>query len=95
VIEIDPTSGKVVWEYTAVPGDRFHSYFRGSAQRLDNGNTLICESDEGRVFEVTPEGETVWVWLNPDLRGDHRRSLYRWTRLTKPMVDRLLAKSGR
>jgi hypothetical protein len=95
VIEVDPASGEVVWAYRAAPGERFYSGFRGSAQRLPNGNTLICESDEGRVFEITPEGQTVWTWLNPDIRGQHRRSLYRWTRLPESRVNRLLSGEGK
>ena len=37
----------------------------GGVQRLANGNTLICESLHGRVFEVTPEGEIVWDYVCP------------------------------
>ena len=33
--------------------------------RLANGNTLICESAFGRLFEVTPAGETVWEYIIP------------------------------
>ncbi len=35
------------------------------ANRLPNGNTLICESVSGTIFEVTPKGETVWKYANP------------------------------
>ena len=35
------------------------------AQRLENGNTIICSGTEGRFFEVTPAGETVWEYVNP------------------------------
>lgn len=41
------------------------SPYMGSAQRLANGNTFICESAFGRLFEVTPEGETVWEYIIP------------------------------
>jgi len=34
-----------------------------STQRLVNGNTFICESNTGRVFEVTKEGEIVWEYI--------------------------------
>jgi hypothetical protein len=30
------------------------------AQRLPNGNTLICEGMKGIIFEVTPKKEVVW-----------------------------------
>ncbi len=58
VLEIDPTTKEVVWVYE--DNLRFHATYTSSAQRLPNGNTLICESAGGRVFEVTPERETVW-----------------------------------
>jgi hypothetical protein len=32
---------------------------------LPNGNTLIDEGWFGRFFEVTPEGEAVWEYVNP------------------------------
>jgi hypothetical protein len=36
----------------------------GNAQRLPNGNTLVCESSFGRFFEVTKDGEIVWEYVN-------------------------------
>ena len=73
VLEIDPVSLKVVWQYTPheagflVPLDasRFYSPFISSAQRLPNGNTLICEGSDGRIFEVTSEHEIVWEYVCP------------------------------
>ena len=38
----------------------------GIIQRLWNGNTFICESAFGRLFEVTSEGEIVWEYVIPD-----------------------------
>jgi hypothetical protein len=29
---------------------------------LSNGNTLITNGESGKIFEVTPEGETVWTY---------------------------------
>jgi hypothetical protein len=53
-----------VWTY-ADPG--FNSQFMSSAQRLPNGNTLICSSLQARVFEVTMAGEE--VWSSPPVTG--------------------------
>jgi hypothetical protein len=53
------------WSYTANPATSFFSYFMAGAQRLKNGNTLICHADAGKFFEVTPEEETVWQYVNP------------------------------
>jgi hypothetical protein len=75
VIELDPIDETIVWQYTADPPEAFYSNTRGAAQRLPNGNTLITESDRGRVFEVTREGEIVWMWQNPDLVEPLWRSL--------------------
>lgn len=46
-------------------GAHFYSGFISGAQRLPNGNTLICEGAKGHVFEVTPEGRVVWEFWNP------------------------------
>lgn len=50
---------KVVWEYKGVENT-------GEAVRLDNGNTLICGATTKRLFEVTPEGKTVWEFKAED-----------------------------
>ena len=63
IIEFDPLTLEKVWEYR--DGKRFYSYFISSAQRLPNGNTLICEGAKGRIFEVTREGEIVWEYVSP------------------------------
>jgi hypothetical protein len=42
------------------------------AERLPGGNTFITEGATGRLFEVTPEGETVWEWVSPFLLLDPR-----------------------
>ncbi len=94
VVELDPIAESIVWEYVAEPPEGFYSFAGGSAQRLPNGNTLICESDNGRIFEVTREGEVVWTWLNPTTRqwrrDGHRQSVYRMLRLPSAQVDKLL-----
>ena len=69
VLELDPLDGSTAWEYTAEKSGRpiwtFFSHFISSAQRQPNGNTLICEGANGRIFEVTPAGEIVWEYVNP------------------------------
>ena len=54
-----------IWSYTAPKKTEFYSSFISGAQRLPNGNTLICSGANGTVFEVTPEKEVVWKYLNP------------------------------
>lgn len=66
VIEVDRATKQIVWKYR----DRsqmlyFFTPFMGSAQRLANGNTLVCESGFGRLFEVTQDGYICWEFVNP------------------------------
>jgi len=53
------------WGYTAPDKYSFYSAFMSGAQRLKNGNTLITQGMQGRIFEVTPESEIVWDYLGP------------------------------
>jgi hypothetical protein len=72
-LEIDPISLQIVWQYTpaeagfVIPLDasRFYSPFVSSAQRLPNGNTLITEGSNGRIFEITQDHELVWEYISP------------------------------
>lgn len=72
VVEFDPLTQGIVWEYHGDAGHPFYSEVCGSLQRLPNGNTLVVESTEGRAFEVTPGKEIVWEFLNPFRSGEHQ-----------------------
>jgi hypothetical protein len=65
IIELDPITREIVWEYPGGAAQDFYSGSRGTVQRLPNGNTLIGESNRGRAFEVTPEAEVVWEYRTP------------------------------
>jgi hypothetical protein len=65
VIEFDPVTMQIAWEYTGDDDRPFFSALRGSAQRLPNGNTLVNEDQGGRVFEVNRAGRIVWEYVNP------------------------------
>lgn len=71
VLEIEPASGKVVWQYGGTPAEDLFSKTLGSCQRLTNGNTLITESENGRALEVTRDKRVVWEFYNPHRAGDH------------------------
>ncbi len=70
IIEFDPLTQKVYWQYRGEGQKRFFSHWLGYNQRLPNGNTLITESTQGRIFEVTPENEIVWEYYNPHRTGE-------------------------
>ncbi|MCA9840912.1 MAG: aryl-sulfate sulfotransferase [Cyanobacteria bacterium HKST-UBA03] len=73
--EYDPITRQIVWLYQ---GDAAHPFFsptHGYQQRLAHGNTLIFESNAGRIFEVTPSGEIVWEYYTPVRYGQNQISL--------------------
>jgi hypothetical protein len=53
------------WSYTAPTKTEFFAGFISGAQRLPNGNTLICSGNASVVFEVTPQMEVVWKFTTP------------------------------
>lgn len=98
VLEFDPTTLKIVWQYTAkeagfvVPTDsnRFYSPFISGAQRLPNGNTLITEGSGGRLIEVTAEHEIVWEYISPYWGKHHYTNMvYRAYRVPYDWVPQL------
>jgi hypothetical protein len=74
VIEFKPATCKIVWTYSGDDQRFFNSRIRSDQERLPNGNTLITESDGGRLIEVTKKGEIVWEYVNP-VRGGEGNNL--------------------
>ena len=70
VLELDPATGAITWSYDGERDRPLSSRIMGTNQRLENGNTLITESVQGRALEVTPDGEVVWEYLNPHRAGE-------------------------
>jgi hypothetical protein len=95
VVEVDPVSRRIVWEYRARDPFSFFTVSRGSNQRLGNGNTLIAHSDAGRAFEVTPQGRVVWDFWNPlgNARGE-RATIVRAQRYDRRLIDGFVARWG-
>jgi outer membrane protein assembly factor BamB len=90
VIELNPLTMKIEWEYTSEIKKTFHSRYISSAQRLPNGNTLICEGSKGRLFEVTPEKDVVWDYINPHGTENTRSNVYRCLRYSPEYAAPLL-----
>jgi hypothetical protein len=61
VVEFDPTTFEIVWQYGSADGeDFFYSPYISSVQRLPNGNTLINAGVGGHILEVTRNKQIVW-----------------------------------
>ncbi|MHC4643825.1 MAG: arylsulfotransferase family protein [Planctomycetota bacterium] len=72
VVEVDMDTDKIIWQYQPAPVFSMMSLHIAGAERLMNGNTLICEGECGRVFEVNRDGEICWEWISPfvyDFKG--------------------------
>jgi Arylsulfotransferase (ASST) len=97
VIELNPMTQQIEWEYTGEPGDPFFSPYISCAQRLPNGNTLICDGGNARLVEVTSGKEIVWEFVTPWHPPRSYKSIYRCERYSPEYVAPLLDKvrSGR
>ncbi|MDD5254887.1 MAG: arylsulfotransferase family protein [Candidatus Omnitrophica bacterium] len=92
VVELNPITECMEWEYHAEPKESFFSKTMSSAQRLPNGNTLICEAEKNRIFEITPEGEIVWDFISDFNTKTGCDLIYRATRYSPGYVQPLLEK---
>jgi len=54
-----------IWIYQADNPTDFYSGNISGSQRLPNGNTLICSGANGILFEITPDSDVVWEYINP------------------------------
>jgi hypothetical protein len=94
IVEIDPTTNTVVWEYEAKRKHDFYSPAEGSCQLLPGGNMLVAEAEAGRAFQITRDKKMVWEYFNPKFsaNGKRRSAFYRIEWLPPSMVEPLLRK---
>jgi hypothetical protein len=59
----DPDTAE--WSYAAPNPADFFAMFISGAQRLENGNTLICDGTHGTIFEIDTIGAIVWKYILP------------------------------
>lgn len=95
VLEIDPTTLRIVWEYSGrTMGYRdeykIYSAYVSGAQRLPNGNTLITNGSVGQFQEVTPDLEIVWEYISPYFNENGKYNLvYRAYRMPYDYIPQL------
>jgi hypothetical protein len=53
------------WTYTDPIRSNFFAFNQSGAQRLPNGNLLVCVSTTGTFFEVTPDKKIIWKYICP------------------------------
>jgi hypothetical protein len=75
--DANSNSNQIVWSYSSETyGNSFYSGYISGMERQPNGNTLICAGAHGHFFEVTPEGEVVWEYINPVQDGPVARTTF-------------------
>jgi hypothetical protein len=53
------------WSYSAPVVTDFYSSNISGAERLADGSTLICEGDDGRIFEIDAAKNIRWEYVSP------------------------------
>ena len=91
VVEVNPGTGKIVWNWSARKPTDFYVQTGGACQRLPTGNTLITDSWHATAIEVTPDKRIVWKWKNPDTTFMYRLRRYREDYFVPTMRQRLMA----
>ena len=76
-----------MWSYRAPAGERFSSETCGAVQRLPNGNTLAVETQFGRAFEVTRDGQIVWEFVSPHRIGANVTRLFDLRRIPAAQLE--------
>lgn len=64
LIAINPATNETEVVYGNRAGETFLTVVRGKHELLPNGNILVTEFDAGRVFEINPNRERVWDYVN-------------------------------
>jgi outer membrane protein assembly factor BamB len=94
VMEFDPFTQEIVWDYKGNSKNKFFSKTCGSNQRLPNGNTLITETDYGRAFEVTKNSKIVWEFVNPFRAGEKNELIATLLEMIRISLDYCLFLNG-
>ena len=87
-------SKQIIWKYSSKNNVNFYNTIGGSSQRLPNGNTFICSTNDGHLFEIAPaDTSVVWEYICPvTTKGikkikvstyPHNNALFRALRYTK------------
>lgn len=60
-----PQSPDYIYADMSASPSLFSSNILSSADRLPNGNILICEGNTGEIFEIDNQENIVWKYINP------------------------------
>ncbi len=60
---------QTAWSYSAAQRSEFFSSHISGAMALSEGRFLVCDGDDGRVFQVNRAGEVLWEFHSPFQAG--------------------------
>lgn len=63
IVAMEPHTDSTRVLFPTSESDPFYTAIAGKWEQLGNGNYLLIEAMPGRVVEVTPDGRTVWQWV--------------------------------
>jgi hypothetical protein len=88
ILAFQPHTGRQEELYVPSPSGTFYTEKLGKWQLLDNGNLLLTEGQAGRLIEVSPEGRTVWEWIQEPYDGSKAVEVTEGTRyhLTREQI---------
>jgi len=84
---INPVNNEVKTLYPTNQDQAFYTSLGGKHQKLNNGNRLITETFASRIFEVTPEGETVWEWVQQPFDETYVPKVHEGTRYSIEEIE--------
>ena len=94
IIEINPVSKDIIWEYSDKPKFNFFSPYISGALKLPNNNVMITEGNFGRIFQVDLEGNIVWEYISPYYEKDHlgveSNGIFRVSAYNNNFIDKVL-----
>nr|WP_237501000.1 arylsulfotransferase family protein [Streptomyces sp. SID8381] len=61
VLQIDPATAQVVWQYLADPPESLFCPLADGCEELPDGTILISDAQGGRGIEITREGRITWA----------------------------------
>jgi hypothetical protein len=93
LVEVNPISRAIVWEYVACPPESFFCEVAGGCELGPEGNILVTDAQSARIFELTRDKQIVWQHVVSDVptaTNAHRTTLYRAVSVDGTVVARLL-----
>jgi hypothetical protein len=75
--KVDPAYLNISWHY-GEPGNHSIIFHQHAPERLPNGNTLICDSENNRIVEINEDKELVWEYRDKKLRWVRDIDLLPW-----------------